>query len=240
MRTTDKELRDKLRFDSENSVHWSGGYNIDWDTNIWTLSVSHALTVGSGGAIHLVTNYPRDPDARQGLFRATGIDLRRSDDLPAMLTPDGRKIPKNTLRDEIYLYQNGRVYNVSRGEMNGPTHTYATWYTMDSEPSVHNPVRTRERNKEREKAWAAERNETFIKADAMYALAESDERNTAIRRWRVHEISDVLKHNTLPMNKVEEYFIAIGHYRKSGGKEWNDVMLNQTGDFRVYPYLTVA
>lgn len=240
MRTTDKELRDKLRFDSENSIEWSGGFTIDWDSNIWTLRVSHALTVGAGGAIHLVTNYPRDPDSRRSLYAHTGIDLRRVEDLPAMKTPDGRKIPKNTLRDEIYLMQDGRVYNVSQADMNGAIHTYATWYTMESAPSVSEPVHLRERNKEREKMWLAERAETFLKADGAFALAEPDERGAAIRRWRIGEVEDVLKHNTLPMNKVDSYFVALGHYRKQGGKEWSEVMLNQTGDFRDYPYLTVA
>lgn len=240
MRTTDKDLRSKLRYDLENSAHWNCGFDINWDSNIWSLRVSRELTVGAGGAIHLTTNYPRDPDARSRLYRDTGIDLRRVEDLPAMKTTDGRKIPKNTLQDEIYLVQDGRVYNVSQADMNGAIHAYATWYTMESAPTVSEPVHLRERNKEREKAWNAERAETFLKADGAYALAEPDERGAAIRRWRVREVGDVLKHNTLPMSKVDSYFVAIGHYRKQGGKEWNEVFLDQTGDFRDYPYLTIA
>lgn len=239
MRATSKDDAEQLDPGITENRYW---YDIDWDTGIHTRRTDMCLVVGSGGAVYLTTNYPRDPYERERLNSRFGIDLRLGTDLPKMATPDGRDIPKNALRDEMFLVQDGRVYNVSHGASNGALYrVYATWYSHGSAPTVPHALHTRERNPAREKQWSAERKEMFTRADGAYALSDYGERDQAKKLVRTHLVHEYVKHNKTPDENATQYapfFVVLGHMRQQ--TSWREFMLDQTGDFREYPYLTIA
>jgi len=231
---TDKKTREDLRFDVANNM-WPGRYETDWDTGIKYIRPRHGVTVNEGGVIYLTTDLFRKPDERVALDRELGIDIRDVAGLPTLYEPGtNRKITKRSLRGTNYLVdrEHDRVLCIDeRHDISGVS-ACASWIVVDSPATSYTMLKTKERNFAAEAKWKQEHAEDMQKAQAVYALEDTQ------RFFDAATLVQQLRGHFKGADKREDFYSILGQLMYNNMDAFNELVVDLTADYREYPHLT--
>ena len=150
-----------LQYDPEDQ------YEIDWDKGDRKYqTVTQGVRVYEHGEVMISRSGDRDPDWRKMMLRMYDLDFRLLSEMPPakFYTPEDRPIAKNQIADGCYLYERGRIYNI-------------TWrdgvsiYSPDAQPSPEAMLPCAVRRVDKEKARLIELKEHFALGHTTNAVA---------------------------------------------------------------------